>query len=449
MKKTILLAAAALVALACSNPKHKYSATVSGKITVADSLDDSGDFGNIEFVVLYKDTSAVADTLLRAKTTKAGEFKGKVKFPSPGRYPVEIRRFRRVVSSYSVLLGDGDNIALTAELPGFVQTAKVTSREQEAFDTYTRLSRNYDRIYNLAMRGQINPDTLPDIMRTWAGLYWEVFEQKRGTYASKLSAAEALRLYAGVDDSLVVVHAEMVKAESMLGQVTATAGMMSHARLNGMDKALAFVDEVAKNHPKPEDQGSFVRLKAELLADSGDTDAARRMLESAEKLGKEWKEFEYWRSGRLEDLTRLAPGVTAPDFTVSTGKDSLRLSSLRGKPVLLEFVGLANRAYMEQFDRIGAMHLVYGKAGLQIVTLPVDNQPAVYEGFFQERERMWAFSEAGQFQAAGLAEKYNVKAIPCRVLVDKDGNIVRKYANASLELIFKDLQKQFAKEIPS
>jgi glutathione peroxidase-family protein len=449
MKKTVLLAAAALVALACSNPKHKYSATVSGKITVADSLDDSGDFGNIEFVVLYKDTSAVADTLLRAKTSKTGEFKGKVKFPSPGRYPVEIRRFRRVVSSYSVLLGDGDNIALTAELPGFVQTAKVTSREQEAFDTYTRLSRNYDRIYNLAMRGQINPDTLPDIMRTWAGLYWEVFEQKRGTYASKLSAAEALRLYAGVDDSLVIVHAEAVKAEPMLGQVTAMAGMLAHARTKGLDQALLFVDEVAKHHTKPDDQGSFIRLKAEMLADSLRNSEAVELLTRAEKLGKEWPAFEYWRSSRLVDLTRLAPGTAAPDFTVLTGKDSLRLSSYKGKPVLIEFVGFANRTYMDQFDRIEAMHIVYSQGGLQFLTIPVDNQQAVYDGFFQERSRKWAFSEAGQFQAAGLAEKYNVKAIPCRVLVDKDGNIVRKYANASLELIFKDLQKQFAKEIPS
>lgn len=448
--KQLLSAVLVLVLLgACSGSRYKNKALLTGQITVADSLDDSGDFSGIELVILYRDTSKVADTLVRARTDAKGMFKEHVSFPSPGRYPVEVRRFYRVISTSSVLLGDKDTVKIIAELPGFVQTAKIESREQAAFDTYQRLGRNYERIYQLAMAGRINPDTMPDIMRTWSKMYWELFEQRRGTYASKLAAAEALRLSAGISDSTVIARTEMLVEEPMLGQVVATAGMISRARAEGLDAALAFVDKMRPFHRGKEDQGSFLRLKCELLADSGRTAEALQLLEKGAVIGKEWKEFEYWRTARQKDLKMLAPGTPAPDFTVLVGKDSLRLSSLKGNLVLIEFTGLANPAYQEQFDRLGAIHLVYGKAGLKIVTIPMDQRPIIYEGFFQERERMWAFSEPGQYQASGVAEKYNVSLIPSRVLIDRKGNIVRKYPSASLELLFKDLQKQFAKDLPS
>lgn len=447
MKKPVLLILIALLAGACSqHGKMKYRATVSGTITVADSIDATGDFSQIEFIVLYPDTSGVSDTLMRARTNKKGEFRGQVRFPGQGRYPVEVRRFQRIVSTSSLLLGDRDTVRVEAQLPGFVQTAKVSSNEQRTFETYSRLNRNFERIVNLVQAGVLKPDTIPDITRVWSGLYWELFDQNPETYAGKLSAAESVRLSTGLGDSVLLERLTKIKKTPMLGQVTASLAAPALARTGGLDNALRFLDEMQAYHKDREDRGSLIRLKVEMLADSGRTDRALQELKKHSDLSETWPAFKFWMETVEKDLTELAPGSPAPAFSIVAGADTLSLDKFTGRPLLIEFTSFANENYQAQYERMLAIQLVYRTAGLEMLTIPIDQNPVLYEGFFQERAKNWTFTNAGEFQRTGIGTAYNVRTVPLRVLISREGKIIRKYSGANIELLFSDLQTQLQKE---
>ena len=47
--------------------------------------------------------------------------------------------------------------------------------------------------------------------------------------------------------------------------------------------------------------------------------------------------------------------------------------------------------------------------------------------FFEERVRHWDVASFGSFDIQKLIETFNVTDVPTRILVDQNGNIVRKY----------------------
>ncbi|MEX0890448.1 MAG: hypothetical protein WDZ33_02820, partial [Balneolaceae bacterium] len=99
-----------------------------------------------------------------------------------------------------------------------------------------------------------------------------------------------------------------------------------------------------------------------------------------------------------------------------------------------------NLLYQEQFDRNIAIHHIYKNYGIDFVTIPFGANNVMMEAFFEERARLWSFAEPGSFEPDKLIERFNINVVPTRILVDRHGNVVRKYEGTEYNDIIRGLQ---------
>jgi len=96
--------------------------------------------------------------------------------------------------------------------------------------------------------------------------------------------------------------------------------------------------------------------------------------------------------------------------------------------------------YQQQFDRNIAIYHIYKNYGLEFLTVPFDATEVILNAFFDERARLWPFAQPGTFNTDDLREKFNLNTLPTRILVDKNGIIVRKYEGTEFNDIVRGLQ---------
>ena len=120
-------------------------------------------------------------------------------------------------------------------------------------------------------------------------------------------------------------------------------------------------------------------------------------------------------------LIELPEPVAASDFTLAdqTG-EAIRLSSLQGQVVLLNFWASWCRPCVEELPSMNRLYQQFGKAGLEILALN-----------FQEREEdIQRFREKVQIDFpvlydhnGAVAEKWNVFGMPTSFLLDRSGQV--------------------------
>ena len=122
----------------------------------------------------------------------------------------------------------------------------------------------------------------------------------------------------------------------------------------------------------------------------------------------------------------LAAGTRAPEFATQTiaGKP-LSLKSLRGKVVLLDYWATWCGPCQMATPTLQSLHKQFGKQGLRVVGLSVDDQRSVgsVKPFVKHFGMTYLVSASPS--ANGRAQyAYNVHGIPSQFLIDKKG-IVR------------------------
>lgn len=75
---------------------------------------------------------------------------------------------------------------------------------------------------------------------------------------------------------------------------------------------------------------------------------------------------------------------------------------------------------VEKLDRLQKLHEKYGKLGLQVVAVHLDNGGEACAAF--ARERKLSFSIA--IDSGKAAEAYAVATVPCYFLIGADGKVV-------------------------
>jgi len=158
----------------------------------------------------------------------------------------------------------------------------------------------------------------------------------------------------------------------------------------------------------------------------------------------------------------IAVGVTGPDFELENVRGGkLRLSDLRGKPVLLSFVQVHETRHADQAKEtrkqvnfLRSMHSQYATKGLQVVLV---DAAYIKTGQFSERSSQINFTydwmldrnrivtadgvEEGKVGTIPLladtpqkrvAEAYGVKIIPTTFLIDGRGVITQRWDNVVL-----------------
>lgn len=149
--------------------------------------------------------------------------------------------------------------------------------------------------------------------------------------------------------------------------------------------------------------------------------------------------------GLLHRVANLFPGTRAADLAVAKlhsrrltrGSDLLdlgagtitggrcELGQYRGSVVLLDFWSVANVDSMRERTRMTDLYRSYHPAGLEIVSVSVDDEqslPAVHAAILKFK-LAWpqVFEGAGIYSP--LARAYNVVAVPARIVVGRDGRV--------------------------
>lgn len=121
-------------------------------------------------------------------------------------------------------------------------------------------------------------------------------------------------------------------------------------------------------------------------------------------------------------LEGLRPGNTAPDLELTTpqGK-TLKLSSLRGKIVLIDFWAAWCKPCRAEVPNLKKLYQQYHAKGFEIYSISIDQTRDAWLQAVQEDKMTWPLVHDGQNTAT---QRYHIEAIPATILLDREGNIL-------------------------
>lgn len=431
----------------CSTDHDTKNAHVYGSFTVSDSIDQSEDYSGIGFTIIQKDSANVdADTLFHAVTDSNGSFSGTASFQEKRRYPMIISRNNRNLARTGIILAEGDSVFVTGQLPNIGETLKISSREHEALDKFQRLGKNFQKVMQFARAGRISGDSLRDELQKWSDIYWDVYEEEEGTFASNFAAREAIKILESVDKTQMMNRIRFVDDNDDLSDLGATYGKEYLAEQSGLDASVAYLDSLGEMTDTKRASKRIAMEKIKLLYDSARVELAQQELKEFKENYTDDRTTKEWIESMDYDLNYLSPGDTIPAFQFSQNGKVISRDSLSGAPYILEITQLRNRQYQEQFDRTVVIHSIYKNYGLQVITLPIDNSQVTIDAFFEERVKPWPVADAQAFNREELLERFNIRAVPTRFLVDQNGRIVRKYVGSEYDDVIEGIQQILNKD---
>lgn len=139
------------------------------------------------------------------------------------------------------------------------------------------------------------------------------------------------------------------------------------------------------------------------------------------------------RSARTESAS-TKPHRPAPDFTLPLlDGGQLRLSSYRGKVVLLDFWATWCVPCREEIPHFVELQQKYGDRGLQIIGVSMDDSPDPVRPFYQQFHMNYpvVMGTADTGSAYG-----GVLGLPIAFLIDREGRIYSKHIGATNAAVF-------------
>jgi peroxiredoxin len=445
MKKyTLILIAAGLFAVGCSNDPEPLQTVVSGSFTVADSLDEKGDYSGIGLTIVSPDSSgALSDTLFNEETDQSGAFEGSVLFPENRYYTLFISRNDVDLGSIGVILADQDSLFINGKLPNLNESLTLSSREHDAMKTLVRVDKNFERVSAYARSGALADSQILDEVKKWSDLYWEVYNNHENTIASYLAAEKSADLLNQWNQEEMLNRIDQTLPEPYMISVALNLAKPYIAKTKGFYAASRYLDSLAEISNDEMISEIVKRDKIQMYFDSSRVDEAKVLLTDYEDEYSSSSSKKWVRRIRY-DLNYLAPGVTAPDFSfITLDGDTISNQSLKGDVYILEISPLANAEYQNDYDRTMVIHEIYKNYGLKIFTIPLDQSELTVEGFFEERRKAWSVAKLGSFDTQDVLQKFNVDQVPTRLLIDKNGVLIRKYERNEFEEVIQGLNQAF------
>lgn len=136
-----------------------------------------------------------------------------------------------------------------------------------------------------------------------------------------------------------------------------------------------------------------------------------------------------------------AIGSPAPEISQKTpqGK-TLKLSSLKGKVVLIDFWASWCRPCMISMPALKKTYAKYKDQGFEIYGVSLDRDSSRWANTITTQKLVWKHVSDLKYWSNAAAKKYSVHGIPATFLIDKNGNIAGKNLHGTaLELKIEEL----------
>lgn len=436
----ILLPLMLLTSCAGKAQETGHSAIVKGNITVDESLDDSGDYSGFEVsIVTYRQD--MEQQVYSAVTDVAGYFEGTAEFPEKSEYVLLVSRNENRLASTVVVLADGEEITLDAKFPDFNNNHSISSPENDAYNVYQRLQRQFDRIVLHINSGQVAEQDIDNQFETWTNLFWQVREDYPGTLAASRATASALEILSGWDDEEALRRIEETADDNLLTETALSVGVFANLRLHGADEAIEYLDNLKVRTNNVDQQIQIDITMIELMYDSSRVASAKERVAQFERdYRNQLDQYENWLQSIKYDLDVLAPGLAFPSLELS-GLDDAIISNdrLSGSYVMLEVVRFDSRNYQAMYPEMLNLYEQLHADNVEFVTIPAHDSQVTVTAFFSERDRKWLVANAGEYQSKNIPEKLNVGQYPVRFLIDTEGKIIKKYYDVGYENLLADL----------
>lgn len=128
---------------------------------------------------------------------------------------------------------------------------------------------------------------------------------------------------------------------------------------------------------------------------------------------------------QINSRSQISIGAEAPEIDLpSPDGKNIKLSSLRGKVVLLDFWASWCRPCRAENPTLVAAYEKFKNKGFEIYQVSLDKDKAGWTGAIASDRLIWTHVSDLKFWDCVAAKQYNVSSIPKSYLLDKDGKII-------------------------
>jgi len=129
----------------------------------------------------------------------------------------------------------------------------------------------------------------------------------------------------------------------------------------------------------------------------------------------------------VDQMAKLAVGQTAPDIALPNPEgDTVRLSSLRGNYVLVDFWAKWCKPCRMENPNVVRMYNKYNDDGFEVYGVSLDRRRSDWLQAIEEDGLHWTQVSDLKYWNSKAAEIYNIKSIPFALLLDPEGVIIAK-----------------------
>ena len=157
---------------------------------------------------------------------------------------------------------------------------------------------------------------------------------------------------------------------------------------------------------------------------------SRRIAEIHEELGNTELAIEYL--SKVEPTLALL-GKPVPDFSATDLNGKLTsLQDYLGKVVLLDFWAVWHSFCIGDILNVKKIYDIYKNRGFDVIGVSLDTDETKLRNFLQENALPWRQIYSGQERQSPLARQYDVRSIPTRWLIGREGQLIAHETNYKL-----------------
>jgi peroxiredoxin len=192
---------------------------------------------------------------------------------------------------------------------------------------------------------------------------------------------------------------------------------------NSLASLMALYQQIAPRlyvlNPK-DDLEYFTLVDSSLMLRCPESEAVKALHAQMEEIKRQMK-----AENELDNIVGI--GIMAPDIILPDPQgDTITLSSLRGKYVLLDFWASWCRPCRIENPHLVKNYKKYNEKGFEIFQVSLDKEQKSWTSAIESDRLAWIHVSDLQYWNSAAAKLYQVQAIPANFLLDKNGKIIAK-----------------------